>query len=303
MNLVECVGLRKNYGSTRAIDTLDLVLPAGAPIALIGPNGAGKTTLLSLLCGYVLPSAGTVSVFGHAPGSRALHGRLAALPQDALLDPRFSVKRQLRLLARLQKLSRQEAKSEVARVLELVQLSDSANTKPTELSHGMRKRIAIAQLLLGKPDVALLDEPTAGLDPPNVRIIRDLISSNAANTTFVISSHNLDELEKVCESVVFLENGRLSGHMPIDAAEDDRSGAGFLTIRLSAVDVDLFLEKARALVGVSAVQRKEQGDFIIEYDQSVAPELDQSLLKMLAEHQWRYKHLVKGKTLEDRLFV
>ncbi|MBX2824881.1 MAG: ABC transporter ATP-binding protein [Gammaproteobacteria bacterium] len=300
MTLVQCSGLAKHYGRTRAIDALELDLPAGPPIALIGPNGAGKTTLLSLLCGYVLPTQGSVSVMGHSPGSRALHGKLAALPQDALLDPRFSVRRQLRLLAGLQNISGSQATAEVARVLDLVQLSDSAEAKPTELSHGMRKRIAIAQLLLGKPALALLDEPTAGLDPPNVRIIRDLISSNAADTTFIISSHNLDELEKVCESVVFLEAGRLSGYMPIDDADDHE---GYLTIRLNNVDSEQFQAKVQLLDGVRLVQRKEQGDFIIEYDLSTAPELDQALLRLLAENHWRYKHLVKGKTLEDRLFV
>lgn len=299
MNLLEAKGVSKRYGQTRAIDRLDLNLPAGEPIALIGPNGAGKTTLLSLLCGYVKPTEGSVTVLGHAPGSRGLHGVLAALPQDAMLDPRFSVVRQIRFLARLQGMSRREAATETDRVLDLMQLRSAGQKKPAELSHGMRKRIAIAQMLLGTPKIALLDEPTAGLDPPNVRIIRDLISSNAANTTFIVSSHNLDELEKVCRSVVFLSEGKLKGHMPIDQADDDD---GFLMVRLPDVDPDKFIAAVRDMAGVNSVDRQEQGDFVIRYKINDYPSLDQSLLKLLQEQGWRYRHLTKGKTLEDKLF-
>ena len=299
MNLLEARGLSKHYGQTRAIDQLSLVLPAGEPIALIGPNGAGKTTLLSLLCGYVRPTKGTVTVLGHEPGSRGLHGVLAALPQDAMLDPRFSVLRQIRFLARLQGMSRHEAASETDRVLDLVQLKNAGHKKPSELSHGMRKRIAIAQMLLGAPKIALLDEPTAGLDPPNVRIIRDLISSNATNTTFLVSSHNLDELEKVCRSVVFLSEGQLKGHMPINEAEEDD---GYLSLRIPGVDADVFVTAVESIPGVNAVNRQEQGDFVIRYDINDCPTLDQTLLKLLQEQGWRYRHLIKGKTLEDKLF-
>jgi ABC-2 type transport system ATP-binding protein len=218
--LLRTRSLAKHFGSTRAIDALDLELEPGAPIALIGPNGAGKTTLLSLLCGYIIPTAGTIEILGKAPGAAALHGLVAALPQDAQLDPKLSVGKQLRFFARLQGFESRDAMVEVQRVLELVQLSDNISSKPQELSHGMRKRVAIAQMLMGSPELALLDEPTAGLDPPNVRIIRDLITANAAKTTFIVSSHNLDELEKICASVVFLSDGKLQNHLPIDQVDD-----------------------------------------------------------------------------------
>ncbi|MBX2823426.1 MAG: ABC transporter ATP-binding protein [Gammaproteobacteria bacterium] len=299
MNLLETKDLSKHYGKTRAIDELNLTLSAGEPIALIGPNGAGKTTFLSLLSGYIQPTRGSISVLGHSPGSRALQGELAALPQDAMLDPRFSIVRQIRFLARLQGMSRGEASVDTDRVLDLVQLRNAAHKKPSELSHGMRKRIAIAQMLLGNPKIALLDEPTAGLDPPNVRIIRDLISSNAGRTTFIVSSHNLDELEKVCRSVVFLSEGQLKGHMPIDEADDDD---GYLSIRVPGVDADEFIATVSAIPGINSVTRQEQGDFVIRYEIQGYPAMDQSVLQLLQNHSWRYRHLIKGKTLEDKLF-
>ena len=110
----------------------------------------------------------------------------------------------MHLLARLQGLSSKVATEEIHRVLETVQLGDIGARKADELSHGMRKRISLAQALIGQPELIILDEPTAGIDPPNVKIIRDLIRKESGNATFIISSHNLDELEKLCGSVVYL---------------------------------------------------------------------------------------------------
>ncbi len=297
--LVRAQSLSKRYGNTLALDALNLDLEAGQPIALIGPNGAGKTTLLSLLTGYISPSDGSVSVMGHPPGSAALHGQLSALPQDALLDPRFSVSRQLRFFARLQGFSRGEASNEVQRVLDLVQLSSSGEKRPSELSHGMRKRISIAQMLMGNPRLALMDEPTAGLDPPNARIIRELISGNASTTTFLVSSHNLDELEKICASVVYLSEGQLRDHLPIDqSAADD----GYLTIRLRNVVAEEFLTAARQLPGVQNVEVKQQDNYLVAYNAGLYPAMDQALLQLLASNGWHYRQLTNGRTLEEKLF-
>ena len=108
VNVLHCQNLTKRYGSIPAIDQLTLELNTGEPIALIGPNGAGKTTLISLICGFIQPSEGQITILGHKPGSAALSGQLAALPQDALLDPRLNVGRQLRFFARLQGLNQRE---------------------------------------------------------------------------------------------------------------------------------------------------------------------------------------------------
>ncbi len=299
MSLLSCQGLTKKYGSTLAVNDLSLEIESGPPVALIGPNGAGKTTLLSLLSGFIRPSNGSASIMGHAPGSAALHGKLSALPQDANLDPRLSVSKQLRHFARLQGLSKSDAVAAVQSSLETVQLADAAHKKPDELSHGMRKRIAIAQMLMGEPKLALLDEPTAGLDPPNVKIIRDVIARHAGNTTFVISSHNLDELEKLCRDVVFLDQGKLLKHQPIsDLAEQQ----GVLNVRLTDVDAEAFMRACRELPGTLNVVLQEQGNYIIDYDADSHPAFDIRLIELLNARGWRYRNVSKGRSLEDKLF-
>lgn len=294
--LIECQRLSKSFGSTVALDSLDLTVNAGAPVALVGPNGAGKTTLLSLLCGFIHPSSGSVQVLGHQPGSRRLIGRISALPQDAEFDPNFSVGKQLQFLARLQGMSASEARTETERVLDLVQMRDSINSKAGALSHGMRKRVALAQSLLGKPELVMLDEPTAGIDPPNVKIIRDLVRSLSTEITFFISSHNLDELEKLCESVVYLNSGKLAQTSSIDSDAD----SGFLTISVPNAPEEAFVQACESLPGVIDVQRLAQGNFLVHCDPDMS--VDQALLELVRTRKWSYRHLINGRSLEDRLY-
>ena len=296
MSLITTRGLSRHFGKIRALDSLDLTLDAGAPIALVGPNGAGKTTLLSLLCGFIKPGSGTATVLGHTIGSKELIGKVSALPQDANFDPRISISRQMRLLARLQGMSASQATIEVQRVLDTVQLGETGSRKPDELSHGMRKRMSLAQALIGSPELIMLDEPTAGIDPPNVKIIRDLIRRESANATFIISSHNLDELEKLCGSVVYLAAGKLVEYGPIDPSSD----SGYLTLRPNEIDDSAFVQACQSLPGVSGVQQQAQGDFLIRYDKQHT--VDQQILKLLAANGWSYRYLINGRSLEDRLY-
>ncbi len=297
--VIECSNLSKNYGKTKALADVSLSLQAGSPIALIGPNGAGKTTFLSLLCGFVRPSQGSVKILGQAPGSAAALQKISALPQDAWLDPAFNIARQLRHYAQLRGLSGRQARTETMRVLELVQLADRANSKPDQLSHGMRKRIMIAQALIGQPELILLDEPTAGIDPPNVKIIRELIATEAGNATFIISSHNLDELEKVCTTVVHLANGQLQGINAIDAAAND----GYITLTMrqghaGAATVDTLTQ----VPGVTRIEQKGPTELIIEFDSSSHPTMDIDLLITLSEQGIEYRRLSKGRSLEEQMF-
>lgn len=300
MSLIQCTNITKRYGSTLALDSVSLNLEAGAPIALIGPNGAGKTTLFSLLCGFLRASSGEAMILGHKAGDKALHGRLAALPQDANLDPRFSIAHQLQLFARLQGLSGSQAKFEVRRVLEQVDLSDTHDKKPEALSHGMRKRVMLAQALMGRPELILLDEPTAGLDPPNVKVMRSLINEASSDATFIISSHNLDELEKVCKSVVHLEKGHLKGVVDINHVKN----SGYLTVvmaDLKASEAEI-RESMSTLPSVTAVSFSAPNRFVLEYNNEQQSELDLQLMQHLSAKGWPYRQLVNGRTLEDQLY-
>ncbi|MFT6029150.1 MAG: ABC-2 type transport system ATP-binding protein [Oleiphilaceae bacterium] len=299
-SIIRCKNISKRFGSSLALDKVSFELDSGAPIALVGPNGAGKTTLFSLLCAYIHPSSGSISLLGHKPGSSKLFGQVSALPQDAQLDPSFTIHKQLSLYARLQGYGSKAAKIEASRVLELMQLTNAMTSMPSSLSHGMRKRVAIAQALIGKPKLVFLDEPTAGLDPENARNIRQQISFLSDSTTFVISSHNLQELEQLCETVLLLERGQLLQKTQVKIKS--KTQWDFLTLLMNDPQSQEVQATFQDLSNVESITSKNKNEFVIKYNHEKAPDLDQQLLKMLSEKGWSYRQLTRGKTLEDQLF-
>ncbi|MGI1966899.1 ABC transporter ATP-binding protein [Shewanella baltica] len=302
MSLIQCQGLSQLYGSKKALNDVNFSLEAGAPIALVGPNGAGKTTLFSLLCGYLSPSAGTITLLGEAPNSPKLLGKIAALPQDAVLDPNLTIASQLSFFARLQGMGVEQARQEAIRVLTLVDLADVAEQKPPSLSHGMSKRVSIAQALIGSPELVLLDEPTAGLDPANAKKVRELVKALSPTTTFMISSHNLDELEKLCDQVLYLDKGQLSQAVSMHASTD----SDYLTLTMQSCDSDLLQAEVTKLAGVVNVSSKQSKVFIIKLatdeEKAQSSDIEMRLFTLFNQHKWQYKMLLKGRTLEETLF-
>ncbi|AZG73650.1 ABC transporter ATP-binding protein [Shewanella livingstonensis] len=298
MSIIQCDNLSKQYGNKLALDTVSLTLTQGAPIALVGPNGAGKTTLFSLLCGYIQPTSGSISILGHKPGSKALQGLLSALPQDAALDPNFTIVSQLQFFAQLQGMTVKAAKTEALRVLALVDLTESAEAKPKSLSHGMSKRVSIAQALMGSPKIVLLDEPTAGLDPANAKKIRQIVKDLSGNTTFVISSHNLDELEKLCDQVIYLEHGKLQQSVSIKASQ----ATDFITLTMKQCDMDSLHQQLLGLNDIIEVRRIGDEQYVIEYQKQSSFAIEIQLFELFTANQWQYKSLLKGRTLEETLF-
>lgn len=311
--LIECRGVSKKYSNQKALNNLSFEIQAGPPIALVGPNGAGKSTLLSILSGYIKASSGHIRILGHSAGSYELIGRIGALPQDALFDPDITILKQLGYLARLQGFGRNESKIEAERCLDLMQLIDIKDEKINALSHGMKKRVSIAQALMGQPELILLDEPTAGLDPENARNIRQKITDLSDKTTFIVSSHNLSELEKMCTQVLYLEKGELKSFQAISGAEvgspgyldmnSEKPQVDFLTLTLKQklIGTDL-VGKIEDLASVVKVEVKQDNAFIIQHHRENNPTLDQDLLKLLAKEEVEYRQITQGQSLEDQLF-
>lgn len=293
--LIRCRNLSKSYGAHQALKDVSFEISAGQPVALVGPNGAGKSTLLNLICGFQSASSGSIEVLGQQPGSIRLRGKIGALPQDALFDPDLSISEQIVFLAKLQGFTPAVAKKEMHKVLELMGLADKQQALPTALSHGMKKRLSIAQALIGDPKLVLLDEPTAGLDPENARNIRQCIQQLSDQTTFIISSHNLNELERLCHQVLFLEQGCLRMDQNIE-----QQAQGNITLRLWRENHQIMAAISQ-LSGVRQVNI-EREEIVIDYDPAINPTVDQQLLQLLADRQLSYRQLSHGRSLEQQLF-
>jgi len=202
--------LKKKFGRLWALNDLCMSVPKNSVTAFVGANGAGKTTTFSLIGGFFRPNSGSIEIEGLSlKRFRRQGGLIGLLPQDVLFFESRSLERHLVLFARLAGFSGSRAKEEAARVLKLVELEERAGDLPSQLSHGMKVRFGVAQAIVGKPQLVLLDEPTAGLDPKMTAQFRRIISSLKGQTTIVISSHDLGQLQVMCDYVCMIDQGRL----------------------------------------------------------------------------------------------
>ena len=208
MNLPSALATRdlvKKYGRRRALDGFTLSVPRGAILGLVGPNGAGKTTWMMVVAGFIRANAGEIDVLGKGAFDARVHsGRLAILPQDSELPLESRPRDLLYRFGRLQGLSAAAARKSAADVLAAV-----------NLSHGMRKRVMLAQCFVGNPEVVLLDEPLNGLDPAECARMRRFIAACRGRRTIVVSSHNLHDIEVVCTHAAFVAAGRVTSVSPL----------------------------------------------------------------------------------------
>jgi len=209
-HVVSIKGLSKRFGRIQALSNVSFEVPSHSIFGLLGPNGAGKTTLFSIIADFLKADAGRIEV--HGIDTRyiwRLRGRLSILPQDAQFQRNVPILEQLVFFRLLGGRTKREAREEVIQSLELVGLQSFAKRRVSSLSHGMVKRLGIAQAFLGHPEVILLDEPTSGLDPASARQIRDLIKQLQERATIIVSSHNLGEVQELCDHVAILNHGNL----------------------------------------------------------------------------------------------
>jgi ABC-2 type transport system ATP-binding protein len=209
---LEARGLTKAFGAVRAVDALDLAVPAGIVLGFLGPNGAGKTTAIRMLTTVLPPDSGTFTVAGH-PHTRPLEirQRVGVLPESAGYPERQTGEEFLRYHARLFGRSRASARALAGALLAETGLADRARSQIGAYSRGMRQRLGIARALVNEPSLVFLDEPTLGLDPSGQRQMLALIRqiSEARGATVVLSTHLLAEVEEVCARVVILNRGRI----------------------------------------------------------------------------------------------
>jgi len=208
---IVCRGLSKRYGAVQALDGLDLQVPPGVVFGFLGPNGAGKTTTIKILAGLVSATSGEAYLAGvpvsvrHAEARR----RVGYLPEEPSFYGWMTAVEYMRFVGGLVRLDSREASRRADELLQLVDLKGVARRRIGGFSRGMRQRLGIAQALMGRPEVLLLDEPSSALDPLGRREVLDLIARLAGETTVFMSTHILADVERVCQQVAILAHGRL----------------------------------------------------------------------------------------------
>jgi ABC-2 type transport system ATP-binding protein len=209
--MIEARGLSKFYGDFAAVRDVTFAIPRGQVVAFLGPNGAGKTTTMRLLTGYLVPTAGTAKIAGHdmRTDRQAGAAKLGYLPENGPLYPDMTPRGLLEFFAAARGLSSANARDRIDKVIHLCALDSVVGKAIGKLSRGYRQRVGMAQVLLHEPEVLILDEPTAGLDPNQIREVRQTIRKLGSNKTVLLSTHILQEVQAMADRVLLMNEGRL----------------------------------------------------------------------------------------------
>lgn len=256
--MIKTIDLTKIYDKKVAVDHLNLEIDEGEILGFLGPNGSGKTTTFLMLLGLSVPTSGTALVAGHdvVKESREVRKIIGALPEFAGFYEDMTARQNLEYIGALNELSRTECKSRAEETLGVVGLVESTNIKVGKFSRGMRQRLGIAQALIKKPSILLLDEPTIGVDPQGTKELRDLIAklNREQHLTIILASHLLNEVQKICSRVAIIQRGKLIVTGSIDElmAELGKAEGIRMDIKVEKMKPDL-LKSLQELPGVTLV--------------------------------------------------
>jgi len=301
--MIEVENLTKRYGPTLAVSDVTFQAQKGEVLGFLGQNGAGKTTTMRVITGYLPPSEGRVRVAGYDVVEEPLEAkrRTGYLPEAPPVYPDMTVTEYLAFVGRIKGISRRELKSRLAEISERCVVTDVLNRQIGKLSKGFRQRVGLAQALIHNPEVLVLDEPTAGLDPKQIIETRQLIKGLAGRHTVILSTHILPEAAKTCQRVVVINAGKIVAVGTPD--ELTRRLQGFETILLTvegaAADVR---DKLQRVEGVNLVEPRDTSDGRVTYEVHAEKGKDvrAELARAVVESHWKlYELKTSGLSLED----
>lgn len=296
-SLLQVTDLARHYGGHPALAGVDLTLEPGSVLGLLGPNGAGKTTCLQVLSGNLAPTAGRVEICGIDLSRHPLKAKrhLGYLPERPPLYPEMRVDEYLTLCARLHRVPYRQVSAAVRRVKARCGLEDVGQRLLAKLSRGYRQRLGLAQAIVHEPDLVILDEPTEGLDPEQIREVRLLIRELAAHCGVILSSHILPEVQAVCTQVLILRAGRPVHQGPL-AAQQEQHRSGAFRVRL---DRPPPVQHLLQLPAVSTALAGEDGVLRIDLSPGLPPS---ALARALVDSGWGLRELTPERTDLERIY-
>ncbi len=252
--MIKVSHLTKSYGNHVAVDDISLDIKPGKIYGFLGPNGAGKSTTMNIITGYLAPTSGEVLIDGHDIYKEPEEAKacIGYLPEIPPLYVDMKVSEYLRFVCELKKVKKEDRDKEVERVMNLTKVSDVQNRIINNLSKGYRQRVGMAQALIGSPKVIILDEPTVGLDPNQIKEVRDLIKSLAGDHTVILSSHILSEISETCSHVFIIDKGKIIANNAIETLSNYFNSKQVLEI-VAKGDMDKCKEIIEAIEDIESV--------------------------------------------------
>src|SRR5690349_10498690 len=303
--------LTKRYARTTAVDHISFEVEKGQIVGFLGPNGAGKTTTMRMLTCFLPPTSGAASVAGFDVLEQPMEvkKRIGYLPETPPLYQEMRATEYLQFVGKLKGLSGTDLKQRVESACERCAITDVRDKLLGKLSKGYRQRVGLAQAILHNPDVLILDEPTAGLDPKQINETRDLIKSLAGDHTIILSTHILPEVEQTCEQVIIISKGKL---VATDSVRNLQAGAGRAASVLvevagrdGALEAPTVQRKLEQVTGVSRVWRKDQDTsrVIFEVETQKGRSVRGDLARAVVESGWDLNELRPASVSLEEIFL
>ncbi len=300
--MIKVDNLSKRYAGVPAINNISFEVEKGEIVGFLGPNGAGKSTTMRILSSFMPASSGTASIAGYDVFSESLKARkrLGYMPENVPLYTDMRVSEYLSYRGNLKGVHGRRLKQRLGEVLELCSLDDVKKKLIGALSKGYRQRVGLADALIHDPDLLILDEPTIGLDPTQIRHVRSLITDLAKRHTILLSTHILSEVEKTCSRVIIINHGNIeASDTPQNLVQTLRSGSG---VRLEAnVANENPVERLEKIAGVKDVEVSRDGDWstiLIRVD--AATDVREEVFRVAVDRKWKVRELTRRRaTLED----
>ena len=303
--------LTKRYARTVAVDGISFEVAKGQIVGFLGPNGAGKTTTMRMLTCFLPPSSGTASVAGFDVLEKPLEvkRRIGYLPETPPIYPEMETTEYLEFVGRLKGLSGSELQKRIDYVCERCAIADVKNKLLGKLSKGYRQRVGLAQAIIHNPDVLILDEPTAGLDPKQINETRDLIKSLAGDHTIILSTHILPEVEQTCEQVIIINKGKLVATDSVRNLQARARGAESVLLevagRSGSLEVPIVQHKLEQVSGVSRVLFKQEIDSraVFEVESQKGQLVRGDLARAVVESGWDLNELRPAAMTLEEIFL
>ena len=304
--MIEVQHVTKRYGSVTAVDDVSFLVERGEILGFLGPNGAGKTTMMRILTGYLPPTEGKVIVAGFDLFEQPVEAkrRTGYLPETPPLYPEMTVVEYLTFVARINDIGGSERKARVDSAMERTHVQEMATRHCGKLSKGYRQRVGLAQAILHNPDVLILDEPTAALDPKQIIDTRELITSLAGDHTVILSTHILPEVAQTCQRVVIINNGRLVAVDTPDNLTKRLRGSETMYLQIDTAGADP-LAVLQGTPGVTRVAVTDQHDGAVGYEvESLRGEdVRRELARLVVSHGWGLLELRPLRMSLEEIFL
>lgn len=303
--------LTKRYARTTAVDQISFEVPKGQIVGFLGPNGAGKTTTMRMLTCFLPPTAGTATLAGFDVLEQPLEvkKRIGYLPETPPLYPEMDTVEYLKFVGKLKGLSGAELDKRIDYACERCAVADVKHKLLGKLSKGYRQRVGLAQAIIHNPDVLILDEPTAGLDPKQINETRDLIKSLAGSHTIILSTHILPEVEQTCEQVIIINKGKLVATDSVRNLQARARGAESVVVEVAGrngpVDAPVVQEKLQRIAGVSRVAVKQQVDSraVFEIESGKGKLVRGDIARAVVESGWDLNELRPAAMSLEEIFL